>query len=131
VTVWDDGTGLALYAGGDFTMAGGVPADGIAKWDGMQWSALGSGMRNGSVRTLTVFDDGTGPALYASGEFITPGGLPASCIAKWDGSQWSALGSGLGSEGRALMVFDDGSGPALFVGGPLLYGWRHAGQPHC
>ena len=33
-----------LYAGGDFTTAGGVSANSIAKWDGSSWSALGSGM---------------------------------------------------------------------------------------
>ena len=33
-----------LYAGGDFTTAGGVSANRIAKWDGSSWSALGSGM---------------------------------------------------------------------------------------
>ncbi|MBI4931198.1 MAG: T9SS type A sorting domain-containing protein [Bacteroidetes bacterium] len=29
-----------LYAGGIFTMAGGIPAKQVAKWDGIQWSAL-------------------------------------------------------------------------------------------
>ena len=33
-----------LYVGGDFTVAGDVPANNIAKWNGSSWSALGSGM---------------------------------------------------------------------------------------
>ena len=37
-------SGTNLYAGGDFTTAGGVTANNIAKWDGSAWSALGSGM---------------------------------------------------------------------------------------
>lgn len=50
------------------TVAGGVPASRIAKWDGASWSALGSGLnRFEGARSLAVFDDGTGPALYAGG----------------------------------------------------------------
>jgi hypothetical protein len=67
-----------------------------------------------------VFDDGGGPELYAGGYFFTAGGVAASQIAKWDGSSWTALGSGIGggfSEVRALAVFDDGGGPELRVGG--------------
>src|SRR6185436_15833401 len=97
LAVYDDGGGPALYAGGSFTSAGGVPASCIAKWDGASWSALGSGMTGGlsttSVSALTVFDDGSGPALYAGGNFTSAGGVAASRIARWDGSSWSALGS--------------------------------------
>jgi len=35
--------GAALYAGGDFTTAGGSAAASIARWDGSSWSALGLG----------------------------------------------------------------------------------------
>ena len=37
-------SGSTLYAGGDFTTAGGAPANNIAAWNGSSWSALGSGM---------------------------------------------------------------------------------------
>jgi hypothetical protein len=119
LAVFDDGAGPALYAGGDFTTAGGTPAAGIAKWNGVSWSALSSGM-NGVVYALKVFDDGSGPVLYAGGGFSTAGGTTARCIAKWNGTTWSALGIGLGgssSNVRALEVFDDGFGPALYAGG--------------
>src|SRR5229473_6781278 len=116
LTVFDDGTGPALYAGGEFTTAGDVTANRIAKWNGTQWYALGSGM-NGSVLALAVFDDGTGPALYAGGEFTMAGDVVANRIAKWDGAQWSALGSGINGPLLALTVFDDGTGPALYAGG--------------
>src|SRR4030095_14335340 len=42
---------------------------------------------------------------------------PANRIAKWDGSSWSPLGSGLDSGVSALAVYDDGGGPALYAGG--------------
>jgi hypothetical protein len=120
---FDDGSGPALYAGGLFAEASGVAVDNIAKWDGATWSALGSGVTGGSpliVRALAVFDDGSGPALYAGGGFTSAGGVPVDNIAKWDGTGWAPLGSGVDGFVYALAVFDDGSGPALFAGGQFL-----------
>lgn len=122
LAVFDDGSGPALYAGGIFTNAGGAPASGIARWDGAGWSAVGGALQynvvfSGAVFALAVFDDGGGPALYAGGQFTSAGGVPANFVAKWDGSNWSALGVGLSGVPQALMVFDDGSGPALYAGG--------------
>ena len=37
----------------------------------------------------------SGTNLYAGGYFTTAGGVTANYIAKWDGSAWSALGSGM------------------------------------
>jgi hypothetical protein len=121
LTVFDDGGGAALYAGGRFTSAGGAPASHVAKWDGSTWSALGGGVAvmffTDGVEALTVFDDGSGPALYAGGSFTAAGGLMANNIARWDGTSWSALGRGAGGDVYALTVFDDGGGPALYAGG--------------
>ena len=73
---------------------------------------------------LAAFDDGGGPALFVTGVFTHAGGQTANRIARWNGTSFSALGSGLGGsgglnqiEGDALAVFDDGSGPALYVAG--------------
>lgn len=122
--VWDDGTGEALYAGGEFLTAGEVVASRVARWDGTAWSALsddgGTGVA-GIVRAMAVWDDGNGPALYVGGSFTVAGGLTVNNVARWDGSTWSALAapSGTGIDGAvyALAGFDDGSGPALFAGG--------------
>jgi len=122
MTVFDDGHGggPALYVGGNFTTAGGVSANRIAKWNGTSWSPLGEGL-NSQVFALTVFDDGSGggPALYAGGRFTTAGGGSANYIAKWNGTSWSPLGSGVNFDVMALTVFDDGQGggPALYAGG--------------
>ncbi|MBK7875455.1 MAG: hypothetical protein IPJ77_06850 [Planctomycetes bacterium] len=113
-----------LIAGGSFTVAGGVAANGVAKWNGTTWSPLGAGT-NGAVFALTVFDeDGLGPnapALFVGGSFTTAGGASANRMARWDGATWSALGSGMDTRVAALTVFDeDGAGPlpsALFAGG--------------
>ena len=67
----------------------------IAKWDGTNWSALvpGTGL-DSYVASLCVFDSGSGPALYAGGNFTHAGGVSARGIAKWNGTSWYALGSG-------------------------------------
>ena len=88
LATFDDGSGPALYLGGYFTMAGGVAASRIARFDGASWSALGSGV-NAPILALTVFDDGGGPALFAGGGFTLAGGVSASRIARWDGTSWS------------------------------------------
>jgi hypothetical protein len=104
-----DGSGN-LYAGGQFTTAGGVAANRIAKWNGSSWSALGTGM-DGTVYALALDPAGN---LIAGGAFPKAGGLTTNYIAKWNGSNWSALGSGMNSGVLALAV--DGSGN-VYAGG--------------
>jgi hypothetical protein len=121
LAVFDDGHGPALYVGGNFDNAGGLPAKRVAKWDGSTWSDVGGGLDGGLLNTVTAlaaFDDGSGSALYAGGNFTIAGGASVSNIAKWNGASWTPLGSGVGdSYAFALAGFDDGTGPALFVGG--------------
>jgi hypothetical protein len=102
IRVYDDGSGPALYAGGTFTTSGGPALHSISKWNGLAWSPLAGGVSGGalpSVNALTVIDDGSGPALFAGGNFSSsPAG--DSSIAKWGGcsappSPWTDLGSGL------------------------------------
>ncbi|HEY3243013.1 MAG TPA: hypothetical protein VGM03_06635, partial [Phycisphaerae bacterium] len=123
----DDGDGPhapALHAGGSFTLSGDLAVSNIAKWDGISWTPVGGGV-DGTVRALTVFDhDGPGPdapALYAGGFFTSAGGIPANRVARWDGSSWSALGSGLSGPAYALLALEpsqDSPFPAgLYVGG--------------
>lgn len=74
-----------------------------------EWSALGSGT-NSPVWALEV----SGSDIYAGGQFNTAGGVSANQIAKWDGSGWSPLGSGM-TGGNIPYVF------ALASGGTDLY----------
>ena len=64
---------------------------------------------NGSVWALAV----SGSDLYAGGSFNTAGGVSSSRIAKWDGSSWSSLGSGVDNTVSALAV----SGSDIYAGG--------------
>jgi len=84
-----------LIAGGQFSTAGGVTVNGVARWNGAAWSALGTGTSGGSlpnVRALTALPSGD---LIAGGEFTTAGGVTVNGIARWNGSAWSALGPGM------------------------------------
>src|ERR1041384_3301560 len=88
----------SLYIGGDLTVVGGVG------------SPRGAGMNPyGYVLALAV----AGTSLYAGGDFTTAGGSAANSIAKWDGSHWSALGSGMNGGVSALAL----SGTNLYAGG--------------
>jgi hypothetical protein len=119
LAVFDDGSGPGLYVGGEFQVPGNSSSWGIARWDGVAWSALGSGLgtTHPRVGAMAVFDDGAGPALFVGGDFDSAGGVNVHRIARWNGSSWSALGSGVDAPISALTVFDDGSGAALFAGG--------------
>ena len=119
---FDDGTGVALYAGGTFTQAGaGLGTNLIARWDGVNWTDVGNGMSGGleRVNALTVYDHGAGPVLYAAGNFATAGRAAVSNVAFWNGSAWSDVGGGTDNTVSALQVFDDGdgNGSSLFAGG--------------
>lgn len=128
MTVFDDGQGPALYAGGSFDFAGHVELHNIARWDGADWSTVGTGFCNpdiphdAAVGALCVFDDGGSPRLYAGGAFTHAGDIPVNHIAQWNGEEWLPLGQGLRTDHGgcyvwAAAIFDDGSGPALFVAG--------------
>src|SRR2546425_160268 len=93
--------GSDVYAGGRVTTAGGSGATNIAKWDGSNWTALGSGMNGYGVYALAV----SGSDVYAGGDFTTAGGNAANYIAKWDGSSWSALGSGMSYDAQTAVVY--------------------------
>ncbi len=106
--------GSNVYAGGNFRMAGASLPNYIAKWDGTNWSRLGSGFdlsdaHSPSVYALAV----SGSYVYAGGAFIGAGGNWVYHIAKWDGSFWNPLGSGMNGFVAALAV----SGSDLYAGG--------------
>jgi len=94
-----------LYAGdklaGDFTV-----------FDGTTWHILGG--VTGEIYCFTIYKD----TLYAGGSFTTNDkGTPLNNIAKWDGSDWQPLDTGVyGSccpEVKAMAVYND----TLYVGG--------------
>ncbi|MBM4112703.1 MAG: hypothetical protein FJ253_04910 [Phycisphaerae bacterium] len=127
--VFDEGMGQgpSLFVGGNFTSAGGMSANGIARWNGVAWSPVSGAADssdngvNGSVLSMAVFDDGSGagPVLHVGGWFSAASGTPAPNVARWNGSSWSAMGNGLDGSVFTFAAYDDGSGdgPALYTGG--------------
>jgi len=111
--------GTNLYVGGLFTMAGNTAATNIAQWDGAAWSPVGPGITNNLVSALAV----SGGALYAGGYFATitdqtGDSVPANCLARWDGSNWSPIGSGVGGGGVTALA---AAGHTLYVGGSFTF----------
>jgi hypothetical protein len=97
LTATSDGS---LYAGGRFGNLENIPeADNIAYHDGGGWHAMGEGSGpctcalDAYVRGLT--SDGTNVFVGTEGSNVD-GIAQADHVAKWDGSQWSALGSNTG-----------------------------------
>lgn len=116
-----DGT-LRTGASGSFnakgfrmgTALGGRPvfkAAGIAGAGDERWrSGFGPQGLNGVVNAVAT----NGSDVYVGGDFTTAGSISASRVAKWNGSSWSSLGTGINSSVLALAV--DGNG-SLYAGG--------------
>jgi hypothetical protein len=112
--------GTNLYAGGTYlqvsqTNSALLTVNRITRWGGSQWSALGQGVNDMVFAVAT-----SGSNVYVGGRFIqatqTGGGtVNASMIARWNGTSWSALGSGtgLGVSVNAIAV----AGSNEYVGG--------------
>jgi hypothetical protein len=79
-----------VLAAGRFTI-GGVTSDYVARWDTFFWTILGPAF-NANVRT--VFAVGNSD-FVVGGDFTSAGATAATRIARWNGSAWSAMGSGL------------------------------------
>lgn len=111
-----------LVAGGDFTTAGGGAAKYVARWDGSTWSGMGAGMGGTSlpiVRCLAVLPNGD---VIAGGDFATAGSASANRIARWNGSNWSAMGSGMsGGDMTRVYALRVLSGGDLVAGGDFTF----------
>lgn len=90
--LYTDASNNLLYAGGNFKTSGTDTIKGIAKWNGVKWDSLKSGV-NYDVVAIAYYNS----ELYAGGGFTKAGGLSANHIAKWNGTSWSAIGSGVGN----------------------------------
>ncbi len=92
--IFDDGSGEALYLGGQqFRINGSGPVYCAAKWDGSNWTPVGQSV-TGRITDLAVFDDGTGPALYASGDAFTE----ANYFGRLDNNTWVPVNGGVAAQ---------------------------------
>jgi hypothetical protein len=111
-------SGSRVYAGGSFTTAGGISANYIALWNGINWQRLGTGM-SGSTSPAVYSIAIDSPSVYAGGSFFEAGGITVNSIARWDTGAWHALGSGLSDSGYGLMAKVDA---ITFLGGYVYVG---------
>jgi len=84
-----------VFIGGTFNQVDGITVNHIAKWDGLSWSALGSGVSQSTPITQGVYTiafDAIGN-LYAGGTFDDASGTVVNNMAIWDGSTWNPAGS--------------------------------------
>ena len=119
-----DGSGK-VYVGGEFTQAGGVSANYVARFDPLTntWSSLGTGAQNGvngSVYSLVVDVSGR---VYVGGGFTQAGGIISYRVARFDPltNLWSVLGSGSqnGVNGGVSALAIDAQG-RVYVGGSFF-----------
>ncbi len=118
-------SGSEVYVGGLFSEvcgndacdSGNMTVNRVAKWNGSNWAVLGNGVSGSSVRAIAVSEG----EVFVGGSFTqvcgnsacNSGNVTVNNIAKWNGSNWSALGNGLESAVVALAA----NGGQVYVGG--------------
>ncbi|MFT4844062.1 MAG: hypothetical protein ACJA0V_004748 [Planctomycetota bacterium] len=95
-----------VLAAGSFITAGGVTVNGVARWHGSSWSALGTGLDafapfGPAANAVIEMPNGD---IVVAGQFSGASGVAASHIARFDGSSWHALASGLNGPVRGLAL---------------------------
>jgi hypothetical protein len=111
----------SLYAAGPFSQMGGVPAQGIARWDGADWHVLAD-PRASWARCLVAIDSG----LYAGGYFVAP--LPTfstTGILRFDGQSWQLIGSNYPRDYVYAIARFQGR---IYAGGSFDF-WGNPGNP--
>lgn len=126
LAVFDDGSGAALYAAGRYDAIDGVTGPNLTRWNGVSWSAVGSGLIRFSavadLSSMMVYDDGNGVALYVGGYDMGVAGAGRASVARWNGQNWARVGQDIGGRVTSMASFDDGNGPALYIGGTATPG---------
>jgi trimeric autotransporter adhesin len=107
-----------LYAGGLFSYAGLTNASYISRFDGTKWNPLGTGIGPYGGTTIVRAIGVSSNNIYAGGLFSTAGGVGVADMARWDGTNWYALGGGPGGVVASILVRTDG----VYAAGAPLYG---------
>ncbi len=106
-----------IVISGEFDRVGSQSISGIARWNGIQWQELGTGLSGNIPSTAPIMYPHDlclfGDDLIAAGNFGSAGGETVNGIARWDGSQWHALGQGFNGTVYGIAVFDG----QLYAGG--------------
>ena len=94
-----------LVVGGAFPGAVGVPSPGLVAWNGAAWAPLGGGLAGlGSPPQVEALHVAANGDLLVAGLFDIAGTAAVESVARWNGSSWSSLGSGLSSQGQFVSL---------------------------
>ena len=114
-----------LYIGGIFDTVAGIPCEGIAQWNGTNWSSINFPFFQNapSVNAIAEYNG----ELYAAGEFCNTIGDTISNILRWNGSTWRSVGGGIKGAwtGISSMVVYNGE---LYVAGAFFQSDGNAGS---
>ncbi len=109
--------GNDLYVAGTFTYLSDFTAmKAIGIWDGSTWKDVGGGVTGGSFSTVINAIVKGSDGIFVGGDFTMAGDVPAKNIARWDGTQWHALGEGI--DGEVFSVYANGSD--VYAGGHFV-----------
>ncbi|HYC78666.1 MAG TPA: hypothetical protein VEI02_13655 [Planctomycetota bacterium] len=115
---FDDGSGPALFVGGLEWRLDGQKMTTFARRRNGAWMPAGVAPKPGSqCQAFAVWDDGTGPALYAAGRFYLAVNGAWHTLAKWDGTDWTLLGGDNSGDVYTLTTADVGGATRLMAGG--------------
>ena len=107
-------SGNDIYVGGRFTTTfGDKYPNQIAEWNGTEFLAFGKGVNTIIDGTVFAVAVGANGDVYIGGNFTHVAGKPANKVARWDGTDWHALGAGADSSVFALAT----NGDNVFIGG--------------
>ena len=104
----------SIYVAGRLFGAADLMTNGIARWDGERWHALGYAL-NDEAGALQVHDGD----LYVGGHFTWVNNESMGGIARWDGEQWHRVGE---SSPRSLSALASWKGDLYAGGGFARFG---------
>jgi hypothetical protein len=112
----------SIVVGGTFETIGGSPIAALAVWNGSAWSPLGGGLATagGNAPTVAALHIAANGDLYVAGQFDSAGGVAVNSLARWNGSQWSAVATGLGP--ASLTAVTTGPAGEVYIAGQFLVG---------
>ncbi len=111
-----------VYVGGEFTEAGGITANRVARYTPQTntWNRLGTAASNGVNSTVWALAVDASGTVYVGGGFTQAGGVNVRNVARYNPqtNQWAILGNTVsnGVNGFVYALATDGSG-RIYIGG--------------
>lgn len=113
---FDPANSNRLVIGGQFTTANGVTVNGLAYWSGSTFVAYGTGVSGGGAIVLALKFDPNDSKLVIGGNFTSANGVSVNYLAKWNGSTFTAYGTGTNSIIN-ILTFDPTDNNLVIGGG--------------